>query len=186
MNARSIPPALLLNADFRPVCTRPLSTLDWKDAVRAIFQDKVQVVDSWDIELRSPGFAMRAPAVVALRDYQAPSRRPAAFTRFNLFLRDEFQCQYCGQAHAPAQLSFDHVTPASRGGRTNFENIVASCLTCNSRKGDKSLAQAGMTLRRPPRRPSVCELLEIGRRHPPPDLFRQWRDYCYWNVELKE
>ena len=180
------PPALLLNADFQPVSYRPLSVLGWQDAVRAVFQDRVQVVESWDVEIRSPSFTMKAPSVVALRAYQAPSRRTPAFTRHNLYLRDDFRCQYCGARHETKDLSFDHVHPASLGGRTVWDNIVAACLPCNFAKGSKTLKQARMSLRRPPRAPTAIELFEAGRRHPPGDLFENWRDYLYWTVELEE
>lgn len=180
------PPALLLNADFQPVSYKPLSVLCWQDAVRAVFQHRVQVVESWDIEIRSPSFTMQAPSVVALRAYQAPSKRPPAFTRHNLYLRDGFTCQYCGGRRDTKDLSFDHVHPASRGGRTAWDNIVASCLPCNSAKGDKTLKEARMSLRRPPRMPTAFELFEAGRKHPPGDLFDRWQDYLYWNVELEE
>lgn len=178
-----IPPALLLNADYRPLSYNPLSVLSWQDAVRHVFQEKVDVVESWDVMLHAPSFAMPAPAVVALRDYVRPATRPAAFTRFNVYLRDGFACQYCG---SPEDLTFDHVVPVSRGGRTSFENVVAACATCNSRKGALTPREAGLALRQQPCTPSVADLMEKGRLHPPPNLFREWADYCYWNVKIEE
>jgi 5-methylcytosine-specific restriction endonuclease McrA len=119
--------------------------------------------------------------VVVLKDYVKPQRR-VAFTRFNLFLRDEFCCQYCG---AKGDLTFDHVLPRSRGGITSWENVVAACSPCNLRKGSMSLRQSGMTLRRPPRQPGAEDLRNVGRRFPPHHLHASWLDFLYWDAELE-
>ena len=110
-----------------------------------------------------------------------PQKR-VAFTRFILFLRDEFCCQYCGSR---GDLTFDHVVPRSRGGITSWDNVVAACSPCNLRKGSKSLRQAGFTLRRPPRRPSSEEMQNMGRRFPPNHLHDSWLDFLYWDAELE-
>jgi 5-methylcytosine-specific restriction endonuclease McrA len=89
-------PALVLNADFRPLSYFPLSIWPWQDAVKAVFADRVSVLSEYDAEVRSPSVAMRLPSVIALKDFVQTERRPA-FTRFNVFLRDAFQCQYCGR-----------------------------------------------------------------------------------------
>ena len=92
-------PALVLNADFRPMSYFPLSLLSWQDAVHAVFSERVSVVAEYDTWARSPSTRIRLPSVVALRKYQRAARR-VAFTRFNVFLRDRFTCQYCGEAFA--------------------------------------------------------------------------------------
>ena len=92
-------PALVLNADFRPMSYFPLSLLSWQDAVHAVFSERVSVVAEYDTWARSPSTRLRLPSVVALRKYQRSARR-VAFTRFNVFLRDRFTCQYCGEAFA--------------------------------------------------------------------------------------
>ena len=104
-------PALVLNADFRPMSYFPLSLLSWQDAVHAVFCDRVSVVAEYDVWARSPSTQIRLPSVVALRKYQRASRR-VTFTRFNVFLRDRFTCQYCGEAFASSELTFEHVGPA--------------------------------------------------------------------------
>ena len=88
-------PALVLNADFRPLSYFPLSLLSWQDAITAVFKDHVSVVAEYDKWVSSPSTKMRLPSVVALRDY-VPMPKRVAFTRFNVFLRDRFRCQYCG------------------------------------------------------------------------------------------
>jgi 5-methylcytosine-specific restriction endonuclease McrA len=85
-------PALVLNADFRPMSYFPLSLLSWQDAVRAVFSERVSIVAEYDTWARSPSTQIRLPSVVALRKYQRSARR-VAFTRFNVFLRDRFTCQ---------------------------------------------------------------------------------------------
>nr|MCU0946155.1 HNH endonuclease [Rubritepida sp.] len=94
-------PALVLNADFRPLSYFPLSVWAWQDAVKAVVLDRVSVLSEYETEVRSPSFALRLPSVIALREYIPAARRPA-FTRFNVFLRDRFECQYCGEG-MPAQ-----------------------------------------------------------------------------------
>ena len=174
-------PALVLNADFRPLSYLPLSLWPWQDAVKAVFLDRVNILAEYDEVVHSPSMQIRMPSVVVLRDYVKPARS-SAFTRFNLFLRDEFTCQYCG---ARDHLTFDHVVPRARGGRTTWDNVVASCGPCNLRKGARSLRQIGMSLRRKPVRPSPEQLQNIGRKFPPNHLHESWMDFLYWDAELE-
>jgi 5-methylcytosine-specific restriction endonuclease McrA len=174
-------PALVLNADYRPLSYYPLSLWPWQEAVKAAFLDRVEIVAEYDEWVRSPSTTIRIPSVVVLRDYVRPQKR-VAFTRFNLFLRDEFCCQYCG---AKGDLTFDHIVPRSRGGATTWENVVAACSTCNLRKGNKSLRASGLSLRRSPRQPGAEELRNVGRRFPPNQLHVSWLDYLYWDAELE-
>jgi 5-methylcytosine-specific restriction endonuclease McrA len=126
-------PALVLNADFRPLSYYPLSLWGWQDAIKAVFLDRVNIVSEYDKVVKSPSFEMRLPSVVSLKAYVRPTRHPA-FTRFNVFLRDRFTCQYCGEHD---ELTFDHVIPRSKGGATTWENVVAACSPCNLRKSDR-------------------------------------------------
>ena len=174
-------PALVLNADFRPLSYYPLSLWPWQEAVKAVFLDRVNILSEYDRTIQSPSFEMRLPRVVSLRRYIAPARSPA-FTRFNVFLRDRFTCQYC---HERDDLTFDHVVPRSRGGRTTWDNVVAACAPCNLRKGGRLPKQAHMYPRRWPHAPSVRELQENGRGFPPRHLHETWRDYLYWDTELE-
>ncbi|MGE0238528.1 MAG: HNH endonuclease [Parvibaculaceae bacterium] len=173
-------PALVLNADFRPLSYFPLSLIPWQDAVSAVVSDKIAVVAEYDVAARSPSTAIRLPSVVALRHYQ-PAPRRVAFTRFNVFLRDRFKCQYCSRKFPAADLTFDHVVPRCRGGLTSWENIVAACSPCNQAK-DKFSALKPVSA---PREPTPQELLAAKRVFPPNHLHESWNDYLYWDVELE-
>jgi len=174
-------PALVLNADYRPLSYYPLSLWPWQEAVKAAWLDRVDIVAEYDHVVRSPSTVFRLPSVVVLKDYVKPQKR-VAFTRFNLFLRDEFSCQYCG---AKGDLTFDHVVHRASGGITSWQNVVAACAPCNLRKGAKSLRHAGMHLRKPPRAPAAEELRNMGRKFPPNHLHESWMDYLYWDAELE-
>lgn len=171
-------PALVLNADFQPLSYFPLSIFSWEDAVRAVVKRSHVVVAEYDRVVRSPSTTMRLPSVVALRDYVKPPAR-VAFTRFNVFLRDRFRCQYCGELHLRG-LTFDHVVPRLRGGTTTWTNIVACCEPCNTRKG-----HAAAKPLRIPREPSVHDLMAAQRLFPPNFLHESWADFLYWDVELE-
>lgn len=178
-------PALILNADYEPLSYFPLSVVPWQEAVRAIFRGSVNVVSEYDRVVRSPAFEMRLPSVLALKDYVKVSRKPA-FTRFNVFLRDGWSCQYCGDEFHTKDLTFDHVVPRSRGGKTNWENIVAACRSCNADKGDKMPSRAGVHPIKSPQQPSIYELRNKGRKFPPHFLHESWGDFLYWDTELDE
>lgn len=177
-------PALVLNADFRPLSYFPLSLWAWQDAVRAVFMDRVAVLSEYEVEVHSPSHAMRLPSVIALKDYIPTTRRPA-FTRFNVFLRDSFTCQYCNTRHPTSELTFDHLVPRSRGGRTVWENVITACASCNLRKGSRLPRECHMFPQETPRRPTTWELQERGRAFPPNYLHESWRDYLYWDIELE-
>ena len=185
MNAGSYAPALVLNADFRPLNYFPLSLWSWQDAVKAVCLDRVTIVSEYDYSISSPSMEMKLPSVIALKEYVPQVRNPA-FTRFNVFLRDRFTCQYCGTGHAAADLTFDHVVPRSRGGRTTWQNVVAACSLCNLRKANLLPEQCGMSPLSKPVAPNIWQLQENGRGFPPNYLHESWRDYLYWDTELQQ
>lgn len=174
-------PALVLNADYRPLSYYPLSLWSWQDAIKAVFLDRVNIVAEYEAAVHSPSFEMRLPSVVCLKSYVRPSRNPA-FTRFNVFLRDRFECQYCGST---SELTFDHVIPRSKGGQTTWENVCAACSPCNLRKGNKLPGDAKMWPAQMPFVPTVENLHRNGRRFPPNHLHESWMDYLYWDSELE-
>ncbi len=176
-------PALVLNADYRPLSYFPLSVWGWQDAVKAAFLDRVTILSEYDRAIRSPSTTIRLPSVVALKRYRPLARRPA-FTRFNVFLRDSFTCQYCVTPLPVEDLTFDHLVPRSRGGRTTWNNVVTACSACNLAKSNRLPRECGMRPARKPRPPSAYDLHQAGRRFPPRYLHESWGDYLYWDSEL--
>lgn len=174
-------PVLVLNADFRPLSYYPLSIWSWQDAIKAIFLEKVQIISQYGETIRSPNFEMQIPSVICLKEYVKQDRN-LAFTRFNLFLRDGFECVYCG---SKKDLTFDHVIPRSQGGKTTWENIVTACSKCNAKKGGRTPKEAKMELAFKPYRPNIYQLQSIGRRFPPHYLHETWLDWLYWDIELE-
>ncbi|MFQ5784426.1 MAG: HNH endonuclease [Alphaproteobacteria bacterium] len=176
-------PALVLNADYRPLSYFPLSLWPWQEAVKATFLERVNIVSEYNRLVRSPSIELRLPSVIALKRYIPMARRPA-FTRFNVFLRDRFSCQYCGIGARTEELTFDHLVPRSRGGRTTWENVVTACMCCNSTKGDRLPGESRMFPLVAPAVPTVRRLQENGRAFRPDHLHESWRDYLYWDTEL--
>jgi 5-methylcytosine-specific restriction endonuclease McrA len=176
-------PALVLNADFRPLSYYPLSLWSWQEAVKAVVSGRVNVVSVYERIVRSPTRSMPLPSVISLKEYIPAARRPA-FTRFNVFLRDRFSCQFCGEALPTHELTFDHLVPRSRGGRTTWENVVTACSPCNLTKGDRLPAEAKMFPLEAPAQPTTFTLQENGRAFPPNYLHESWRDFLYWDSEL--
>lgn len=145
---------LMLNATYEPLCVIPL-----RRAVVLILEDKAELVAAADGELRSASLSVPVPTVVRLRRYvRVPYRATLALTRNALFARDRHRCQYCGD---PAS-TIDHVHPRARGGEHRWENVVAACGPCNNRKGDRTLAELGWTLARPPKAPVGLRWLIVG------------------------
>lgn len=172
---------LLLNATYEP-----LKVVHWQKAITLWAQGKVEIVAEYDREIRSVSFSIRLPSVIRLlrRIRMRRMIQHVPFSRANIYARDDHRCQYCGDAFAAGELTFDHVVPVAQGGRKDWENIVTCCVTCNRRKGGRTPDQAGMALVRLPRRPDRAPAVRIrfGLRNAP----QSWRDYVYWNVELDE
>lgn len=178
-------PSLVLNADFRPLSYFPLSLWSWQDVIKAVFLDRVNIISEYeDVVVRSPTLEMKLPSVIALKEYIVPKAVPA-FTRFNVFLRDRFTCQYCTDQFPIGDLTFDHLVPRSRGGRTSWENITTACMDCNLTKGDKLCRECGMFPIKKPHQPSMYELQQCGRGFPPNFLHESWSDYLYWDSVLE-
>ena len=148
-------PALVLNADYRPLSYYPLSLWSWQDSIKSVFLDRVTIVSYYDRQIRSPSFSMKLPSVIALKSYIRPQSNPN-FTRFNVFLRDKFSCQYCGSKN---ELTFDHLLPRSKGGKTDWDNVVTACSACNVKKGGRLIKDSGMTLNQWPFQPTTVVLV---------------------------
>ncbi len=142
--------SLLLNASFQP-----LQVITWQRALQLFFSGKVEIVETSDREIHSVSITIRMPLVIRLLKYipQSSKRDIVRFTRNNIFLRDQFTCQYCGHKPSPSLLTMDHVKPIVKGGPKTWENIVTACRSCNLKKGGRTPEEANMRLRLPPKQP---------------------------------
>lgn len=170
---------LLLNADYTP-----LKVISWQRAVKMWYIKIVEVVEVYDdFDLRSVSVTIKCPAVVRLINYVKRTNKRVKFSRINVFGRDHFHCQYCGEQPGTPSLTYDHVLPRAQGGRTVWENIVTACLTCNSRKANKTPEEAGMRLKKKPVRPKERPFHQFVINIPKtPEM---WVSYLYWNQELE-
>ena len=172
---------LLLNASYEP-----LRVLGWQKAITLWCQGKVEVIAVHDREIRAVSFSLKMPSVIRLLRFVKIRRRfdYVPFSRANIYARDKHTCQYCCTAFTTAELTFDHVVPVAQGGRKDWVNIVTCCVTCNRKKGGQTPAEAGMRLKRPPKRPTSVPAVRVTiGLHDAPD---SWRDYLYWNLSLDE
>jgi 5-methylcytosine-specific restriction endonuclease McrA len=158
-----MPRSLVLNSTHQPLAVVPA-----RRAVVLVLKEKAVVVASNGVVFRSERFELPAPSVVRLRYFvHVPFRAHAALTRRAVFARDGWVCQYCG---SPAE-NVDHVIPRSRGGQHTWDNVVAACRRCNSRKENRLPRDSGLTLRRRPAAPRDVFRLTIGRIEP------EWERY---------
>jgi len=131
-------------------------------------------------------FRIRVPSVILLVLFDRLPKKEVKFTRHNIFERDRNTCQYCGKVFDRSELNLDHVTPRDRGGPTVWENIVCSCIACNTHKANRTPSEARMKLIRKPKRPKWRPFVQVnvGLRHH--DSWKHFLDLAYWNVELGE
>ena len=160
----------------------PLQVIGWQRAITLLALDKVDVVEEYDAEIRAVSIVVRVPAVVRLRKAFRRFAKPVKFSRVNIYARDGYRCQYCGQTCTISELTYDHVIPRSRGGRTCWENIVSACYACNRRKANRTPAEAGMKLLSVPKRPTWMPAVQI--RVSTKSVPDAWRDYVYWTGEV--
>jgi 5-methylcytosine-specific restriction endonuclease McrA len=136
--------------------------------------------------LRAVSFRIRLPRVILLLVYDHVPKKEVKFTRHNIFERDKNTCQYCGKIYDRKDLNLDHVIPRDRGGPTSWENIVCSCVECNTRKANRTPHEAGMRLVRKPKRPKWRPFVQIDFALYHHDSWKHFIDLAYWNVELGE
>jgi len=158
---------------------QPVNIVGTQRAFSLLLQDHAQVINTLDTSYRMMDCAewldysenevaeddeafvqtvrmrIRVPKVLLLREYAQLPVQEVKFTRENLFDRDNYRCQYCGNIYEARELNMDHVIPRDKGGRTSWENIVTSCIKCNSRKANRLPHQASMHLIRKPERPRM-------------------------------
>jgi 5-methylcytosine-specific restriction endonuclease McrA len=165
---------LLLNADGNPVSYLPLSTLIWQDSIKYLVLEKAKVLfwhDNWIV--RSARWETPVPSVMILCDYMKP-KQTVRFSRGNLYLRDNGECQYCGQTIDRKNATLDHVIPVSKGGKSVWENCTTACSTCNSLKSDKT---KGWRPRIKPYRPSFYELVNKRKKQEFNIRYTEWLQF---------
>ena len=164
--------ALLLDSSYYPI-----QIIDWKKAMILFFTGRAEVVELHeDINISSPKQNYRLPSVLRLFSTFKSFTR-VKFNRNNVFLRDKFTCQYCGKKHNRQDLTFDHVMPKSRGGKTNWHNIVTSCHTCNNKKADRTPEECGLKLVRRPYEPQWHPVIGLKLNQ---DEIVLWRPWISW------
>ncbi len=164
---------LILNADAAPVSLVPLSTITWQESIKYLVSEKA-IVLSWyeDWVVRSPTWSTRVPAVMILPHYQK-KKTIVRFSKHNVFLRDRYQCQYCGTDVNKKTATLDHILPLSHGGKTTWENTCCSCGDCNSKKGNNQHIKPKSV----PHKPVYYELAEKRKQLKWEYLHPSWKDF---------
>ncbi len=152
---------------------------EWKD-----FSTELQSEENEQVHTIS--FKIGVPKVILLMIYDRFPKKEVKFTRHNIFERDRNTCQYCGNSFERKHLNLDHVVPKDHGGPTNWENIVCSCIPCNTKKANKTPSQAGMHLIRKPKRPKWRPFVQVNFTTNGHSSWRHFLDVAYWHVEIGE
>lgn len=147
---------LVLNQNYEP-----LNITSMRRAVTLLHLGKAEVVAENGRALHTVSQSMPAPAVVRLSHYVRRPYPELRVTRRGILARDAHSCQYCGATDVP--LTLDHVLPSSRGGNNDWTNLVACCVACNNRKGNRTPDEAEMPLRRAPVRPRIAPCLSYAK-----------------------
>lgn len=164
---------------------QPHRIVSWKRAISMFFDDKAEIIEEYDEEVyRSTTVVIKMPAVVRLL-HRVRGKRSLKFSRMNVALRDNFSCQYCRKTLPLRKLTYDHVVPRSKGGKTRWENIVMACYSCNEQKADRTPEEAGLVLRTQPVKPSSLPLVafRLDRSDSIPDA---WANWLYWHGALEQ
>jgi 5-methylcytosine-specific restriction endonuclease McrA len=164
---------LILNADCSPISILPLSVITWEESIRYLVSEKAAVLE-WhqDWIIRSERWSTRVPAIMMLHEYQK-KKSSIRFSKSNVFLRDQYRCQYCGTDVNRKTATLDHVLPTSLGGETTWENCTTSCHVCNSRKGNNQK----IVPKHAPYRPSYFNLVEKRKSLPWDVKHPSWLEY---------
>lgn len=170
MNANAI--VLVLDVEFRP-----LRVEHWRKVAKKLnIEGKVEVIEySRDRTIRSVHQEHPMPSVIRILRWFRRDRLAIKFSRLNIYARDAFTCQYCWKQLPAEDLTFDHVIPRSRGGRTNWTNIIACCVDCNMTKANRTPEEAGMRLLRKPVKPRWLPAITVAmNRQVPPEWAPYW------------
>lgn len=167
---------------FLDVQWRPLRVEPWQRAVADLFLGKVEVIEySKDRLIQGTSRTFPMPSVVRILRNFKRDRIRVKFSRLNIYARDRFICQYCGVRGMTEDLTFDHVLPRSRGGRTTWENIVTCCIGCNKEKADRTPDEAGLKLLTKPKKPTYLPAIAVKSHGS--HLPEEWKPY--WTASLE-
>jgi len=181
---------LKLNASYMPI-----DVISWQDAITLWSKGVAEIIESYeDVHLHSWKSAMECPAVIRLMHFVKPKKHLAfykPFTRRNVYDRDDGKCQYCGKEISLSKMTFDHVIPKSEGGLTNWQNIVCSCVKCNSKKSNRTPDQAHMKILNKPYAPKIADSFNEGVLKRLKDMKSvvsnsKWRAFIYWEIEMDQ
>jgi 5-methylcytosine-specific restriction endonuclease McrA len=136
--------------------------------------------------IHATSFRLMIPEVILLTHYHRVPPRAVKFNRRNIYVRDDFRCQYCGCRPPREELTIDHVVPRSRGGRSEWENVVLACQSCNARKGSRLLAETPMHLARAPKKPNWINIVRHSLQAQNRPAWQRFVDAAYWNVDLED
>lgn len=166
--------SLVLNSSYEP-----MRIVSWQKALILWFQGKVDILEYHSTVARSSRATFQLPSVLKLRNYVRPrSNNSVRFCRENVYVRDNYTCQYCGIQYLPKQLTLDHVVPASRKGEKSWTNVVCACRDCNQKKADRTPAQAHMPLLKEPKMPAWLPVHDFDAKMKPiPSVWRQYLSY---------
>ena len=164
---------LVLTPDYRPMTFLPLSTITWQTAVRLIYLNRVSPVEYYeDWFVHGPSQTIQIPAVIVTREWFKGHNQHMRFSRGNLYIRDLYTCQFCGEIFNHNDLTIDHVVPRSNGGKTSWLNCVTACIDCNAKKGNR----AWRPIRRPTT-PNYWSLVNAKQRVPFKAPHNSWYKY---------
>ena len=166
-------PVLVLNASYEPIHVTPV-----RRAVVLIIKGVATTEEADGAFIYSARASFRVPSVIRLREFRRIPYQTRALSRKNILLRDRYTCQFCGRILPAAELTLDHVIPRSRGGHTDWDNLVACCHRCNNLKGDHFPEEAGLQLLRPPRAFSLHTSRQLMRLMARSD--ERWRKYLFF------
>ncbi len=191
-------PVLVLNKNWVPIRVTTVM-----DAITKLFEGRAKAIDannyqvydfdSWSelaavenlpyiVTARNP---IRVPDVIVLIKYGEIPEKKLTFSRANIYRRDKYTCQYCGDRPGTEELTIDHIVAKSRGGKTSWTNCVVSCISCNRRKADRTMADVGLKLRSQPVKPTWSPRLVLQKVRNTPKNWDKFVSDAYWHTELE-
>jgi 5-methylcytosine-specific restriction endonuclease McrA len=165
-------PVLVLNATYEPINVTAV-----RRALVLVLKGVATTEEEDGMFIHSSHLAFRVPSVIRLLEFRRIPYQTRALSRKNVLLRDRYTCQFCGRVMPAQDLTLDHVIPRSRGGCTDWDNLVACCHRCNNLKGDRSPEEAGLRLLRPPHPFTLHTSRQIMRMMGRAD--ERWRKYLF-------